>query len=201
MVYTVTASTSVVLVNTLDSPNTVVLLSSVVNPGHIVGIRDITGSSLIKTQPIVVSTTNGIKFYDGSFSTLLNEPNASLIVSSRSPRVWQILNNQGFLTSLSTATLNTITTNFGSIDTLSSSYDTVSSFYISSINVSRNFLLLGDDYHFKNLTVIGSTFFNSSVTIQGTAFLSTGLTVTGDVKSFCSIRLKGSLTGQANLNV
>ena len=201
MVYTVTASTSVVLVNTLDSPNTVVLLSSIVNPGHIVGIRDITGSSLIKTQPIVVSTTNGIKFYDGSFSTLLNEPNASLIVSSRSPTVWQILNNQGFLTSLSTATLNTITTHFGSIDTLSSIYDTVSSFNISSINVSRNFLLLGDDYHFQNLTVVGSTFFNSSVTIQGTAFLSTGLTVTGDVKSFCSIRLKGSLTGQANLNV
>ena len=189
------------LVNTLDSPNTIVLLSSVVNPGHIVGIRDITGSSLIKTQPIVISTTNGIKFYDGSFSTLLNEPNASLIVSSRSPTVWQILNNQGFLTSLSTVTLNTVTTNFGYVDTLSSVYDNVSTLNISSINVSRNFLLLGDSYDFLNLTVVASSFLYSSVTIKGNSFFSSILVVTGNVNAISSIQLKESLLGKNNLNV
>ena len=114
-VYTVTASTSVVLINTLQTPNTVVLLSSVVNPGHIVGIRDGTGSALIASRPIVISTTRGIKFYDGSFSTLLTQPNTSLIVSSRNPTTWQILNNQAFFTSLSSVALNQVTTSYGNV--------------------------------------------------------------------------------------
>ena len=66
--YTVTASTSVVIINSLDTPYTTVLLSSIVNPGHIVGIRDGTGSSLIRSQPIVVSTTNGVYFFDDYFN-------------------------------------------------------------------------------------------------------------------------------------
>ena len=198
-VYTVTASTSVVLINTLQAPNTIVLLSSVVNPGHIVGIRDGTGSALIGSQPIVISTTNGIKFYDGSFSTLLTQPNTSLIVSSRNPTTWQILNNQAFFTSLSSVALNKITTSYGNITLVSSVYDVVSTLNVIDINLANSFSLTGDDYHFTALTVLKNATF-STITMN-TGYFSTTLTVLGDVNAASSFQLKDSLTGRLNMAV
>ena len=198
-VYTVTASTSVVLINTLQAPNTVVLLSSVVNPGHIVGIRDATGSALIASRPIIISTTKGIKFYDGSFSTLLTQPNTSLIVSSRNPTTWQILNNQAFFTSLSSVALNQITTSYGNIRLLSSTYDVVSSLVVNDINLTKSFTLLGDDYHFDSVTVLQGSLF-STITMDS-GFFSTTLTVLGDVNAASSFQLKDSMTGQLNMDV
>ena len=198
-VYTVTASTSVVLINTLQTPNTVVLLSSVVNPGHIVGIRDGTGSALIASRPIVISTTRGIKFYDGSFSTLLTQPNTSLIVSSRNPTTWQILNNQAFFTSLSSVALNQVTTSYGNVTLLSSTYDVVSSMVVTNINLTKSFTLTGDDYHFDSVTVLQGSLF-STITMN-TGYFSTTLTVLGDVNAASSFQLKDSMTGRLNMNV
>jgi len=198
-VYTVTASTSVVLINTLQTPNTVVLLSSVVNPGHIVGIRDGTGSALIASRPIVISTTRGIKFYDGSFSTLLTQPNTSLIVSSRNPTTWQILNNQAFFTSLSSVALNQVTTSYGNVTLLSSTYDVVSSMVVTNINLTKSFTLLGDDYHFDSVTVLQASLF-STITMN-TGYFSTTLTVVGDVNAASSFQLRDSMTGRVNMAV
>ena len=198
-VYTVTASTSVVLINTLQTPNTVVLLSSVVNPGHIVGIRDGTGSALIASRPIVISTTRGIKFYDGSFSTLLTQPNTSLIVSSRNPTTWQILNNQAFFTSLSSVALNQVTTSYGNVTLLSSTYDVVSSMVVTNINLTKSFTLTGDDYHFDSVTVLQASLF-STITMN-TGYFSTTLTVLGDVNAASSFQLRDSMTGRVNMAV
>ena len=198
-VYTVTASTSVVLINTLQSPNTVVLLSSIVNPGHIVGIRDGTGSALIASRPIVISTTNGIKFFDGSFSTLLTQPNTSLIVSSRNPTTWQVLNNQGFFTSLSSVSLNTLTANYGSVKLISTLYDVISTLVVTDINISKNFTLSTDDYHFTDLNVSRNSVF-STISMKNGLF-STTLTVLGDVYAASSFQLKDSMTVQQDMNV
>ena len=171
-VYTVTASTSVVLINTLQSPNTVVLLSSIVNPGHIVGIRDGTGSALISSRPIIISTTNGIKFFDGTSSMTLTQPNTSLIVSSRNPTTWQVLNNQGFFTSLSSVSLNTLAANYGSVKLISSAYDLISSINVKDISISKNFTLSTDDYFVTDLYVTQRAIF-STITTNNSLFSTT----------------------------
>ena len=198
-VYTVTASTSVVLINTLQSPNTVVLLSSIVNPGHIVGIRDGTGSALIATRPIVISTTNGIKFFDGSFSTLLTQPNTSLIVSSRNPTTWQVLNNQGFFTSLSSVSLNTLTANYGSVKLISSVFDVTSTLAARDVNIVTSLTLTSGDYNFTDLNILGNSVF-STISMKNALF-STSLTVLGDVYAASSFQLKDSMTVQRDMNV
>ena len=198
-VYTVTASTSVVLINTLQSPNTVVLLSSIVNPGHIVGIRDGTGSGLIATRPIIISTTNGIKFFDGTSSMTLTQPNTSLIVSSRNPTTWQVLNNQGFFTSLSSVSLNTLAANYGSVKLISSAYDLISSITVKDISISKNFTLSTDDYFVTDLYVTERAIF-STITTNNSLF-STTLTVLGDVNAAASFQLKDILTVNYDMNV
>ena len=198
-VYTVTASTSVVLINTLQSPNTVVLLSSIVNPGHIVGIRDGTGSGLIATRPIIISTTNGIKFFDGTSSMTLTQPNTSLIVSSRNPTTWQVLNNQGFFTSLSSVSLNTLAANYGSVKLISSAYDLISSINVKDISISKNFTLSTDDYFVTDLYVTERAIF-STITTNNSLF-STTLTVLGDVNAAASFQLKDILTVNYDMNV
>lgn len=198
-VYTVTASTSVVLINTLQSPNTVVLLSSIVNPGHIVGIRDGTGSALIASRPIVISTTNGIKFFDGSFSTLLTQPNTSLIVSSRNPTTWQVLNNQGFFTSLSSVSLNTVTANYGSVKLISSVFDITSTLAARDVNIVTSLTLTSGDYNFTDLDILGNSVF-STISMKNALF-STSLRVLGDVYAASSFQLKDSMIVQQDMNV
>ena len=61
----VTEKTSVVPVTVLGVPYTLIYLSTSIYPGHTAGILDTTGNPNIATQPILISTVFGQKFYDG----------------------------------------------------------------------------------------------------------------------------------------
>lgn len=192
--YTVTASTSVVLVNSLTSPNTVVLLSSIQYPGHIVGIRDGTGSSLINIQPIVVSTTNGLTFYDGTFSTLITQPYGSLSVSSKDSNTWQILNTAGYFTSLSNAYLSTLQSQNSFIQIFSSIVDRVSTGVIGQIDITNTIFLAGNTEIIGDIVVNGAVDFFSTLQVNNQLSLSSGFIVAGNVQTASSVFVAGDVT-------
>lgn len=189
--YTVTGSTSVVLVNSLGPPNTVVLLSSIQYPGHIVGIRDTTGSNEITSNPIVVSTTQGLKFYDGTFSTLIAQPNGSVVVSSKDTKTWQLLNTAGFFTSLSNAYLNTLTSQFSYINQVSTIEETVSTSFVKYIDITNTIFLAGNTQIIGDIVVNGPVTFLSSMTVDKTLSLSSFFSVQGDFVTASSLTIQG----------
>ena len=191
--YTVTASTSVVIINSLDTPYTTVLLSSIVNPGHIVGIRDGTGSSLIRSQPIVVSTTNGVYFFDKTFSTLITEPFGSVSVSSKDPFTWQLLNTAGFFTSLSNVYLSSLTSQNAYINQVSSAIDVVSTSVIGNITVTNTIFLNGNTNISGDITVTGDVDFLQTMGVKGQLSISSGLIVGEAFTALSSLTVAGNL--------
>lgn len=189
--YTVTGSTSVVLVSNLPA---VVLLSSIQYPGHIVGIRDATGSSSLPTQPIVVSTMAGLKFYDGTSSILIQYPNGGLTVSSKDPQTWQLLNTVGFFTSLSNAYLSSLTSQFSYINTISSIRESVSTSVIGNIDITNTILLAGNTQIVGDIIVNGPVNFLSGMTVQQNLSLSSIFSVGGNYVTTSSLLVRGDLT-------
>lgn len=191
--YTVTASTSVVLINSLDTPYTTVLLSSIMNPGHIVGIRDGTGSALIRTQPIVVSTTKGVYFFDKTFSTLITEPFGSVSVSSKDPSTWQLLNTAGFFTSLSNAYLTSISSQYAYVNQVSSAIDVVSTSVIGNIAITNTIFLNGNTKISGDIVVTGDVDLLQTLGVNRQLSISSGLTVGDAFTALSSLRVVGNL--------
>lgn len=199
-VYTVTGSTSVVLISSLQAPNTVVLLSSMQYPGHIVTIRDITGSNSIAETPIIISTISSLKFYDGTSSILLNTPNGFLSLSSRDRSTWQLLNSVGFLTTLSTGFLETLTTQNVFVGVTSSIEAFASSMVVTNVTISKSFEALGNTDIGGNIQIGGSFNVFSTLRAFQSMNLSSGLEVGGDVSFASTLSIRDSLTVGSNLS-
>jgi hypothetical protein len=199
-VYTVTASTSIVLISSLQAPNTVVLLSSIRYPGHIVGIRDTTGSNQIANNPVIVSTMTGLKFYDGTSSIVLNQPNGFLSLSSRDSSTWQLLNSIGFLTTLSNGFLERLTAQTGYIQVTSSIQESVSSMIAGQIIVTKSIQIEGQTNIQGSITLGGSLDIFSSAHLYQDAYLSSGFRVGGNVSFPSSLAVLGSLLVNSNLS-
>jgi hypothetical protein len=109
--YIVTASTSVVLVDTsvlTAGQAAIVLLSSQQPAGRTVTIRDSLGF-LSSPQSIIVSTTNGVRFSDGTSSITVSNPYATLTVSSKDANTWNIINTFAFPLSQTVANVKSLT--------------------------------------------------------------------------------------------
>jgi len=193
--YTVTASTSVVLIDTLQSPNTIVYVSSVAYPGHIVGVRYTSSATDIAKYPIVVSTTKGVSFYDGTFSTLINQPFGSVSMASRGPRSWQLLNNQAFNSLLSNASVNSVSSTWAFITTVSSIFEATSTIKnVDVINILKNFVALGETNFRGDITVGNTGYFYSSITTEGSLNVSTGISASGPVNIFNQLFVGDGMT-------
>ena len=96
--YIVIASTSVVLIDSSQltaGQSAIVLISSQMPPGRTLTVRDSLGY-LSSPQSIIVSTTTGITFMDGTSSLVVSQPYASMSFSSRDANTWNIINTFGF---------------------------------------------------------------------------------------------------------
>jgi hypothetical protein len=190
----VTEKTSVVRVTVLGAPYTLIYLSTSIYPGHTAGILDTTGNPNIATQPILISTVFGQKFYDGTFSTLITEPNGAKTITSLTSTTWQVLNNVGFFTSLSNAYLNQITGTNLFATSISSTQGFVSSITARTVQVSRSLILQGNAVITGNLVVQGTVTILSSLTVNGNVNLSTSL-ITGGAATFQStVYVRDALT-------
>jgi hypothetical protein len=171
----------------------VVLLSSIQYPGHIVGIRDATGSPYLPNQPIVISTTAGVKFYDGTSSLTIKDSSISVVVSSKDSNTWQLLNNVGFFTSLSNAYLSSLTSQFAYINTMSSIKEVVSTSVIGNIDITNTILLGGNTEIIGDITVNGPVNFLSAMTVQKNLSLSSILSVGSNFVTTSSFVIRGDV--------
>jgi hypothetical protein len=199
-VYTVTASTSVVLISTITAPNTVVLLASVPYSGHIVGIRDTTGSSAITNYPVIVSTMSSVSFYDGTSSILLNTPNAFVSLSSKDSSTWQLLNSVGFLNTLSNGFLQRLTAQTGYITSINALQESISSVVAGRVTVLSSITVLGTANIQGDITITGGLTVNSSLRAYQNVSLSSGLVVGGSTSFPSSLLVNGSLQVGSNLS-
>jgi cytoskeletal protein CcmA (bactofilin family) len=186
---TVTGNTSVILVS---SPQSKVFLSSVGYPGHIVTIKDV-GGLASQGDPIVISTTNGIFFADGSISTLLVDPFSYLTVASKSATSWQILNNIGYLTTLSNAFVDTLTAGNAYTQVTSSIQDSVSTSVAQTVSVTESLTLLGNVDILGNITINGTVDLFSTLNVKEDIRLSSGLLVQGAVSLQSTLALREEL--------
>lgn len=194
--YTVTDNTSVVLVSTLQ---TKVFLSSLSYPGHIVTIKDISGVAS-QGSPILVSTTLNVFFADGSFSTLIQSPFGSLTLSSKSPTIWQLLNNVAFQTTLSNAYLNQLTADSAYITQTSSSTEFVSTATAGRVNITKSINLLGNNIIVGDIIAGNTVDLFSTVDAKENIRFSSGLIVNGAVAQASSVILRGNLNVNKNIS-
>jgi predicted acyltransferase (DUF342 family) len=158
----------------------VVLLSSISYPGHIVGIRDITGDPSISARPIVVSTMQGIRFYDYSFSTLITQPNGYLSLSSKDPNTWQLLNTQANQNSLNNAYIPYLSSTNAYINIASTVQEYVSTLTANQVFVSRSIFLEGNTQITGSISVRGNVDIFSTLRVSDDMNISSGLIVGGN---------------------
>ena len=183
----VDSNTSVLLLDTNILPNNndiVVLLSNNYIPGRIVSVRDTTGF-LSTTKRIIVSTTSGVSFLNGTSSVVLNQPFAFITVANLTEDTWVLQNTFAFPAEESAASLITLTAH----DVFTSTayvYDKVSTTYlqVSSLNTLTNIVIQKDAIINKNLFV-NTTYSNTSTSvgdafIGGAAFVTRHLDIAGN---------------------
>lgn len=182
----VNPNTSVLLLNTDILPNNsniVVLLSNTNLPGRSVTIRDTTGN-LSSTKLIIVSTTNGIHFLDGTNSITLNQPNAFVTVANRDPETWVVQNTFAFPAESSSANVNSVTANYIIASTIqaelifSTTQMIVSSFLVENVVGANDFNSFGNLY-------VGSTFF--AFNTRGNAAIQASLRVVSTISTGGSV--------------
>ena len=222
----INASTSVVLVDSSQLTAggvAVVLLSSIQTPGRVITVRDSAGY-LSTPQKILVSTTSGVTYADGTSSIAITQPFGFISFESRDATSWNTINTFGFplyqtIANVRTLQTSTITTqNIFASNTLSTNYLNSRSAYVNSTMqvfgpAFVSSLVVGMyptdplayQYAPYSFFVNGTSQLNSNVNINGnlnvTQTISTGnaLLVGGSLSTLGNAGIGGSLTATGNL--
>ena len=229
MQYIVTASTSVILVDTsalTAGESAVVLLSSQVPPGRNVTVRDSLGY-LSSPQSIIVSTTTGLTFGDGTSSIAISNPYASLTVSSKDSATWNLVNTFAFplnqtvanVKSLTTSTINGANAYIGSTvsttqivtQTLSakSTSQVFGPLFVSTlvVGVQPNQQIPYYSVPGYNAYIIGNSYISSNafvggnVTVGGAGVFGSTVTVGGSLNVAQGATIQGNVAVQGSVNV
>jgi len=215
--YIVLASTSVVLIDSsilTSGRSAIVLISSQMPPGRTLTVRDTLGY-LSSPQSIIVSTTRGITFMDGTSSIQVSQPYASMSFSSRDANTWNIINTFGFplfntIANVSTLSVSTLIGNSLTIGgVLSTNTMITNSLQLQSTSqvfgpLFMSTLVVGTQPAVQipyettpgyNAYILGSAYITSSVTIGGNLQVGGGATITS------SVSINGSLSVNQGANV
>jgi len=215
--YIVLASTSVVLIDSSKitaGQSAIVLISSQMPPGRTLTVRDTLGY-LSSPQSIIVSTTTGISFMDGTSSIQISQPYASMSFSSRDANTWNIINTFGFplyntIANVSTLAVSTLIGNSLTIGgILSTNTMVTNSLKLQSTSqvfgpLFMSTLVVGiqpsaqipyETIPGYSAYVFGSAYITSTVTIGG------NLQVGGGAVVGSSITVNGALTVNQGANI
>ena len=228
MAYIVTASTSVVLVDTsilTAGQAAVVLISSQVPPGRNVTIRDSLGY-LSSPQSIIISTTKNIRFADGTSSIAISNPYATLTVSSRDAFTWNVVNTFAFPLNQTVANVQSLTTSnlFGANAYVASTVSTtqVVSRTFSATSTSQIFgplfvstLVVGvqpnqqipyettpgySAYIIGNSYISSNAYIGGNATVGGSGNFGSTMYVGGSLNVSTGATISGNVTIQGGLN-
>ena len=178
MSYIVTASTSVVLVDTnTGTPPYTVLLPPISTIGRLITVRDNAGYASTGNS-IVVSTTNGALFQDGTNTLQINQPFGFVTLSIQTLGTYALLNTFAFPAGSAAAYVQQLTTSTLLLQDTSSSnlypvYSSNATLYYGSTPVSQ----VTEAILQSTVNGLGSLGYLSSLTtIIPSLFVTTGLT-------------------------
>ncbi len=209
----VSPSTTLVQVDTLQSPYTPVILNQVQYTGQVVSVLNTLSSLQILTNPIVVSTTAQNLFANSTFSTLIQQPQGFLTVQSQTPSQWSFLNSYPFRDQYVSAGVQILTTSSLYSHLVSTVQDNASSLTVENLIVSGNFFQssglvlnttvssLGAVTLLSSLTVLGNTYFSSAVSSFGGSIFGSTLSVGKDFVSRSSLQLLSTFSISTSLSI
>ncbi len=177
-------------------------------------IRDSLGN-LSSPQSIIVSTTTGVRFTDGTSSLVISNPYASLTVSSKDANTWNIINTFAFplgqtVANVRSLTTSTITGGNASITGVLSSQQVVT----SSLFATSTSQVIGP--LFASTLVVGtvnqvsppyqttpgySAYVMGNSYISSNAYIGGNLTVGGTATFASTVNITNSLNVSNSLNV
>jgi hypothetical protein len=176
-----------------------VILNSFQYAGQLVTVLDGTSSFGVTQSSIVVSTQTATQFSDGSFSTLITQPQGFLTVQAQAPNVWSFLNTFPFWNQYFSATTQNLTTsNLFSFAT-STLQEFTSTIITENLVVSGNLTLTGGITLNQTISSLGSVNLFSTVTGYESAFFSSGFSTLGAVELASSLQVDGNLITPSSL--
>jgi hypothetical protein len=219
----VTPSTSLILIKSLAKP-TFIYLSTFNVPDFQVNIRDTTGSQILQTTPINISTIGGAKFIDNTTYYAIDKPYGFLNLSLRNSTIWQMLHTSGQAPAQAAANVGVIGISTMYIGLLSTAVKNVSSATIENLETPNSIILTGpfvvgnlstpgfvllesnlnvshNATFEKSLFVSGNTILESSLSVESIQPLSSILRVISSVGVGGSINVTGPVTVFSTLNV
>jgi hypothetical protein len=189
-------------------------------PGRTLTVRDTLGY-LSSPQSIIVSTTTGITFMDGTSSIQVSQPYASMSFSSRDANTWNIINTFGFplyntIANVSTLSVSTLIGNSLTIGgILSTNTMITNSLQLQSTSqvfgpLFMSTLVVGTQPGVQipyetnpgyNAYILGSAYITSSVTIGGNLQVNGGATIASSISVTGTLNVNQGATVNGNLRV
>ena len=209
----VTPSTTVVQVDTLQTPYTPVILNKAEYSGQVVTVYTILSTLQILENPIVVSTISTMFFPTSNSSTLIQQPQGFITVQTRLPNQWTVLNSYPFRDQFFSAGTQFFTTSTVYTAAICTIMDRTSSLNVENLIVSGDFFLstglsltttvssFGIVNIASSLTVLGDTYFSSFVSSTGPLLFASTLSVGKDFVSLSSFQFGSSLFGMKSLSI
>jgi hypothetical protein len=196
----VSPSTTFVQVDPLESPYSLVFLSTIAYPGQVVSIRDATSSLGALATPIVVSTQSA-SFSDGSISTLINQPQGFITAQTLSNNTWAFLNSFPFRNQFLSAGVQNLTTSTLFTALGSTIKEFTGSIVVENLLVTGNFLQNQGLVLNTNLSSLGTVEFTSSLSVWGNTYLSENVSSIGVVNLFSSLRVYDDFFTKSSISV
>lgn len=220
-------STSVVQVDSSRLQNgayATVYVSTTTIPGKLVTVMDTKGF-LSSPQTILLSTTGGATFSDGSFSTLITQKYGYITLASKNNTTWSLINRADFpqptgvasykavdardMVAPNLITLNeisSVTTTIRGIDTQSNSANATAinilyvnslSRFLSSSTIDARFTVNGSEYIEGSTITTGAGSFRDSVSTLGDFFNAGNISSkNGTIYLGGNVTVNGSIRGQ-----
>ena len=180
----VTPSTSLVLIQNLSTP-TSVLFPSYTAPNFSVTVRDTTGLVNVGASSIRLSTIGTARFLDGTNVYVLDKPYGLVNLSFRSS-IWQILHTSGQAPATAAANVTSLETSTSVFSFLSSGIKYASSLLVDTL-LTTNAITLNNTFILQNLSVPGIVVIQSSFNVYGDVQVDKQLFVSGPVHFLSSL--------------
>ncbi len=188
----VSPSTTLVQVNPLQIPYTVVYPNAVQIIGQTFTVLDTTSSIQVFDNPIVLSTiNNNRRFVDGSFSTLINQPQGFLTLQAQSTLQWGFLNSYPFRNQYISAGTQFTTLNLLTSQILHANKTTLCTLNVENLNISGKMNISSGLFIDLGVSSLGAVTLVSSLFVEENVFFSSCLSTLGNFETASSFTVGG----------
>jgi hypothetical protein len=180
----ITASTTYIKVDSIQTPNTVAILSTVSYIGQMVSIFDATNSDAIITNPIILSTVKQTRFTDSTNTTFINQPQGFITAQAVASNQWAITNSYPFRNNVSSLHILNVSTLYA--NHMSTTIDVMNRLNVENLVIVGPLLQNSSVNILNSITAYGNVLLHSSLSIWDSI-------VANQISSFAPVTLASTL--------